>query len=163
MSGPYIKSTQVASSVPFDNSSNGFVASDVQAAIEEVNAKIQTSTSPGLSFGRTGVCSSGTYMQCETVPSNVSGRWVYINSAKVVYVYISNELTTTYSVTVSYHDGNSINEVDLGTVTVTAAKGAAIPVSWLVPINKQIAIRVAATTANSPKNVVIGLQLTGTV
>ena len=33
---PYISSTQVASSVPFDNSTNGFTATDVQAAIEEI-------------------------------------------------------------------------------------------------------------------------------
>src|ERR1035437_9146226 len=39
---PYISSTQVASSVPFDNSTNDFVSTDVQAAIEEVkNLSIQ--------------------------------------------------------------------------------------------------------------------------
>lgn len=41
---PYSSSTQVAGSVPFDNSVNGFVATDVQAAIEEVNAKITVAT-----------------------------------------------------------------------------------------------------------------------
>lgn len=33
---PYISSTQVASSIPFDNSTNGFTSTDVQTAIEEV-------------------------------------------------------------------------------------------------------------------------------
>jgi hypothetical protein len=163
MSIKHIESTPVAKSIPFDNSTNGFVSTNTQAAIEEVVGTIVTSASPGFSFGRTGVSSAGTYMQCETVPSNVSGRWVYIANAYVIFVYVSNELTTTYSMTVSYHDGNGIGEVALGTVTVTAAKGAAIPVNWSVPINKQIAIRVASTTANSPKNVVIGLQLQGSV
>lgn len=32
---PYSSATQVASSVPFDNSTNGFTSTDVQAAIEE--------------------------------------------------------------------------------------------------------------------------------
>lgn len=155
--------TPVAETIPFDNSTNNFISEDVQAAIEEVNEKVITSASPGFSYGRTGVCSSGTYMQCETVPSNVSGRWVYLNNAIVTNVYVTNELNTTYSMTASYHDGNGSNEITLGTVTVTAAKGAAISVNWPVPINKQIAIRVAATTANSPKNVVVGLQLTGSV
>lgn len=153
---------QVAKSIFFDNSTNGFIADDVQAAIEEVYNNIVTSASPGFSYGRTGVASAGTYMQCETVPSNVSGRWCYINNAVIVTVFVTNELTTTYSMTASYHDGNGTNEVTLGTVTVTAAKGAAIPVSWSVPTNKQIAIKVATATANSPKNVVVGLQLTGT-
>ena len=35
MPTPYVNSTQVASSVPFDNSTNGFVSTDAQAAIEE--------------------------------------------------------------------------------------------------------------------------------
>lgn len=154
---------QVARTVFFDNSTNGFVADEVQSAIEEVNNKIQTSASPGFSYGRTGVCSGGTYMQCETVPSNVSGRWVYIVGATVTYVYVTNENTLTYSITASYHDGNGVGETVLGTVTVTAAKGAAIPVSWSVPTNKQIAVKVADTSVGSPKNIVVGLQLTGSV
>jgi hypothetical protein len=158
-----IEKSPVAQSTPFDNSTNGLTSTDVQAAIEEVKNLVQTSASPGFSFGRTGVASAGTYMQCETVPSNVSGRWVYIANALVSYVYVTNELTTTYSMTATYHDGNGTNEIALGTITVTSAKGAAIPVSWSVPVGKQIAVKVATTTENSPKNVVVGLQLTGTV
>lgn len=39
---PYTSTSAVASSVPFDNSTNGFISSDVQSAIEEVNAKVTT-------------------------------------------------------------------------------------------------------------------------
>jgi len=152
----------VAKSVPFDNSTNGMTSTDTQAAIEEIKASIQTSASPGFSFGRTGVCSGGTYMQCETVPSNVAGRWVYINTAEVKRVFVSNELTTTFTMEVTYHDGNGVGEVSLGTVTVTAAKGDDFAVSWPVPTDKQLAVRVSTSTANSPKNVVVGLELRGT-
>lgn len=162
-SGKHVAITPVSKSIPFDNSTNGFVSTNAQAAIEEVNSKIQTSASPGFSFGRTGVCSGGTYMQCETVPSNVSGRWVYIANAIVTHVYIANELSTTFTMEVTYHDGNGTNEVVLGTATVTAAKGADVAVNWSVPTGKQIAVRVFNGTANSPKNVVVGLQLTGSV
>jgi hypothetical protein len=153
----------VAKSVPFDNTSNGFISSDTQAAIEELNNSIITSASPGFSFGRTGVSGGGTYLQNETVPSNISGRWVYINSASVSKVFVANESVTTYTIEATYHDGNGANEVSLGTVTVTAAKGGAFSVNWPVPINKQIAMKIASSTANSPKNIVVGLQLTGTV
>lgn len=152
---------QVAGETPFDNDTNGFESDNVQGAIEEINNKVDRSASPGFSFGRTGFSYPNTYMQCETVPSNISGRWVYVENASVVYVFVTNEITTTYSMTVSYHDGNGINEVILGTVTVTSAKGAVIPVSWPVPINKQIAVKVAANSADSPKNVVVGLELRG--
>ena len=92
---------QIAETVPFDNTTpgaTGMISTDVQAALDELNSKIQTSASPGFSFGRTGICNAGTYMQCETVPSNISGRWVYINSAKVTTVFVSNELVTTFTI-----------------------------------------------------------------
>lgn len=161
-SNKHITITPVAKAVPFDNAINGFVSTDTQAAIEEVKTQIQTSVSPGFSFGRTGVCIGGTYMQNETVPSNVSGRWVYINNAVVLRVFASNENVLTYTLEVVYHDGNGVNLISLGTVTVVASKGNYFSVNWPVPTNKQIAVRVATSTADSPKNVVVGLELRGT-
>lgn len=152
---------QVARTVPFDNSTNGFSSTDTQAAIEELQNAVLTSASPGFSFGRSGVTTANTYLQNETVPSNISGRWVYLNNGTVTDVYITNELTTTYTMEVYYHDGNAVNLTLLGAVTVTAAKGAHFAVNWPVPNDKQIAVKVAASSANSPKNVVCGLQLTG--
>jgi hypothetical protein len=147
---------------PFDNSTNGFVSTDAQSAIEEVLYNLNTSASPGFSFGRSGQTTAGTYLQNETVPSNVSGRWVYINGAVVERVFISNELTTTFKIEALYHDGNEAGITSIGTVTVTAAKGGVFAVNWPVPTNKQIAIRVATDSANSAKNIVCGLQLSGT-
>ena len=147
---------------PFDNSSNGFTSTDAQGAIEEIFNNIVTSASPGFSFGRSGNTVPNTYLQNETVPSNVSGRWVYINNAVVETVFISNELTTTYKIEVLYHDGNGAGLTSLGTVVITAAKGGAFPVNWPVPTNKQIAVRIATDSPNSAKNVVCGLELSGT-
>jgi hypothetical protein len=153
----HISVTPTAKSVPFDNVGTDFVSTNVQDALVEVGV----SASPGQSFGRTGVSAGGTFLLNETVPSNISGRWVYINSATVTKVFVSNELSTTYTLEAMYHDGNGVGLTSLGFVTVTAARGASITVSWPVPTNKQIAIRVANTTANSPKNIVCGLQLQG--
>lgn len=154
--------TPVANSVPFDNTSNGFIADNVQTAIEELNTSVLTSASPGFSFGRSGNVTAGTYLQCESVPSNISGRWVYINDAVVTRVFVSNETTTTYKLQVYSHDGNEANLTSLGTVTVTAAKGASFTVYWPVATNKQIAVRLAADSPNAAKNVVCGLELSGT-
>lgn len=155
--------TPVAGTIPFDNSTNGFVADDTQAAIEEVFNNALKSASSGLSFGRSGNVTPGTYLQNETVPSNISGRWVYVNTAVVNTVFISNQLTTTYKVEVLYHDGNGAGLTSLGTVTVTAAKGGRFLVNWPVPTNKQIAVRMATDTPNSAKNVVCGLKLSGSI
>lgn len=70
---PYSSSTQVASSVPFDNSTDGFVATDVQTAIEEARTITQqeatatadtttTSTTDVLVTGMTLTPASGTYI-----------------------------------------------------------------------------------------------------
>lgn len=154
--------SQVAGSTPFDNSTNGMTSTDTQAAIEEVNNRINTSASPGFSFGRSGNTTAGTYLQNETVPSNVAGRWVYITNGSVKRVFVSNELVTTYKIEALYHDGNEVGLTSLGTVTVTASKGGAFSVNWAVPANKQIAIRIATDSPNAAKNVVCGLELSGT-
>lgn len=148
---------QVAKTTPFDNSSNGFASTDVQGAIEELSR----SSSPGFTFGRSGTATSGTFLQCETVPSNVSGRWVYVANGTIQHVYVSNELLTTYTIEVLYHDGNSTNLTSVGSVTVTSARGAKFDVNWPIPINKQVAVRVATGSANFPKNIVCGLEIMG--
>jgi type II secretory pathway component HofQ len=48
-----VRKSEVAESIPFDNSTNGFVAEDVQAAIEEINNVVDTSASPGFTWGST--------------------------------------------------------------------------------------------------------------
>lgn len=125
------------------------------------NSAISASASPGFSFGRSGTAGGGTYLQNETVPSNVSGRWVYVTSGSVRNVYVSNELTTTYTIEILYHYGNQAGITSLGTVTVVSANGGAFSVNWPVPSNSQIAVRVSPASANSCKNIVCGLGLTG--
>lgn len=151
----------VAKSVPFDNASNGFTSTDVQGAIEEIQTGLSTSASPGFSFGRSGNANSGTYLQNETVPSNVSGRWVYIDNAYIRKVFVSNENVTTYKIEILYHDGNETNLTTLGSVTVTSSRGGEFTVNFPVPKNKQIAVKIADDSPNRAKNIVCGLELAG--
>ena len=145
--------------VGFDNSTNGFVANETQGAIEEINNKVLTSASPGFSFGRSGKIPSGTWLLNETVPSNISGRYVYINDAVVERIFVSNQDVTTFDISAYYHEGDEVNLTLLGTKTVTTSRGGSFDVSWAVPFGKQIALRI---TAGAPKNAVAGLELSGT-
>lgn len=149
-----ITKNEVARSIPFDNSSNGFTAIEVQSAIEE----IKSSASPGFGFGRSGVTSSGTYLQNETVPSNVTGRYVYINSPVVKRVFVSNENVGTYTLEIYEHDGNLINVTLLGSVTVSSALGGDFSVNWATSKGKQLAMMISS---GSVKNIVAGLELSG--
>ena len=134
-------STQVASSVPFDNESNGFSSTDVQGAIEEIGA----SASPGFSFGRSSA-NSGTWLnRVGEIPSNRTGVTIGINSPVVVNVFTSSENVETYTVGIYEHDGDSINLTLLGTVSVTSARGGLFDVNFATTKGKQLAVRIISS------------------
>ena len=150
----------IAENVPFDETVTGDLTStDVQGAIDELSNTVSTSASPGFSFGRASNVNTNTWLNCEGVPSNKAGRWVYINNAVVTRVFVSNESVGTFGVSVYYHDGDGQNLTLLGSVTVTSAYGDAFSVNWAVPTDKQLALRL---TTGSARNIVAGLELQGT-
>lgn len=151
--------TNVASSTPFDNSTNGFTADDVQAAIEEVDNKVNTSASPGFSFGRASNVNAGTWLQCETVPSNKAGRLVYISNANIETIFVSNETVSTFDVQIYSHDGDEVNLALISTHSIVAARGGSFTVNQSVATNKQLAIKLSSGSA---RNIVAGLELSGT-
>ena len=153
----------VAFSIPFDPDNSpecGLTKENVQEIIEELCLKTQTSASPGFSFGRSGNLASNTWLQNETVASNRSGRWVYINNAVITHIYVANEDIDTFDVSVYYHEGDEVNLTFVGSVTLTAARGGDFVTSFAVPTGKQLAVRI---TNGSAKNAVVGLELNGSV
>ena len=153
------KFTPVATQVPYDNTDSGLIAEDTKAAIDEIVQSVATSASPGFGFGKGGNIASGAYLECESVPSNISGRYVYINDAIVTRVFISVQNAATFDIEVFYHDGNGVNNTSLGTVSLVASTGGEFSVSWSVPTAKQLAMRIVNGSA---KNAVGGLELQGT-
>lgn len=146
--------SSVASSVPFDNASNGFTAQDVQAAIEEIGA----SASPGASFGRGGNSSPGTWLNNEGVPSNRAGRFVFINNPSIAVVFVSNRNISTYTVAIYEHEGDETNLTLLDTLTITSARGGFKISSVSVTAGRQLAMRV---TAGSAQDIVGGVIIKG--
>jgi len=149
----------VAKQIFFDNAGSGLLSEDVEAAIIEVDNKVNTSASPGFGFGKGGNVSANAYLECEGVPSNISGRYVYINSAMVTRVFIAVQLASTFDVEVFSHDGDETNLTSLGSVSVVASTGGEFSVSWSVTTGKQLAMRIVNGSA---KNAVGGLELQGT-
>jgi hypothetical protein len=151
----------VAQSIFFDKDNDPsceFVSDNVQDAIEELCNRIATSASPGFSFGRSGNLAANTWLQCETVASNRAGRWVYINDAVISDIYVGNETTDTFDVSVYHHDGNEVNLTFVGSVSIVAARGGKFSVNFPVPTDKQLAVRIEN---GSSKNTVVGLALQG--
>lgn len=147
-----------AENIPYNNTDSGLIATDVKSGLDEISNTVATSASPGFSFGRASNVSSGTWLQCETVPSNKAGRFVYISNAVIEKVFVSNENISTFDIGIYSHDGDEINLVLIDTVSIVASRGGSFTVSQPVATNKQLAIRV---DAGSARNVVCGLELSG--
>lgn len=130
--------SQVASSVPFDNTGTEFEAEDVQAAIEEVGV----SASPGFSFGRSGNLSNNTWLRRPgNVPSNRAGITIPVQNPVIKRIACSNRNIDTYDVLIYEHEGNSVNLTLLTTVTVVAARGDIFDVDIQATEGKQLAVR----------------------
>lgn len=144
---------QVAKSVPFDNDSNGFVATDVQTAIEEIGA----SASPGFSFGRSGTSNAGTYLQVDGVPSNQAGRIVPLTSAFISDIFISCQTAATFSIQIQKRVGNVFTTIFTQTITASRVfTGPVIGVS--VNLGDELCCRVSSGSVN---NVVVGVIVKG--
>jgi hypothetical protein len=146
--------TQVCRAVPYDNSASGMQAENAQAAIDE----LRFSSLPPFTWSRQGNTPSNTWLQNDAVPSNITGRWVYLYDAKVNTIFVANQSVATYSISFYHHDGDGAAMTLLGSVTVTAARGGEFQVSWSVPKGKQVAARV---TAGSVANIVAGATISG--
>lgn len=146
--------SQVASSVPFDNSTNDFESEDVQAALEEIGA----SASPGFSWGRSGNNNSGTWLNNEGVASNRTGRFVFINNPELSFIFVSSRNQSTYTISVYEHEGNSINLTLLDSLTVTSSRGGFKSTSISVTQGRQLAIQV---TSGAGQDLVAGVILKG--
>ena len=163
-SGPVYKSP-VARSIPYDDTIQTPLSgtSDVQDVIDWLKNQVAISASPGFTWGRSGNINSNTWLLNDSVPSNKSGRTVFLLNASVTRIFVANQdATAGIAVEVYTHDGDSVNLTLLGTVTTAAQRSNTFNVSYSVAYNKQLAIRLSNTSV-SAKNLVIGCLLQGTI
>ena len=149
--------SNIAKSIFFDNSTNGFIAKDTQGAIEEVANRVAVSASPGFSWGRSGNSSAGTYLQNDTVPSNITGRLVPVSSGSITTVFVACDIDATFTIVVERRVGNTFTQI--ASVSVTASRkqtfsGLNVPVT----LNDEICVKIGTGSA---QNVVVGLIIRG--
>lgn len=136
---------------------NVLVSKDVQAAIDELALTGGVSASPGYTFGKSGNVNSGTFLQQETVPSNITGRTIGVNNGFVTEIAAGSQDADTYDLEIYSHDGNSINLTLLTTVSVVAARIATFLLGSPVAVakGKQLAVKVSSGSTKNPSAVVI--------
>lgn len=150
---------QVASETPFDNSTNGFVADNVQDAIEET----KVSASPGFGFGRSGNVSSNTWLlRTGGVPSNKTGVAMGISNPQLKQIDVGSEDVDTFDIAIYEHEGNEVNLTLLTTVSIISARTASFDVNDFGTVNatqgRQLAVRI---TNGSAKNLGVDVTLIG--
>jgi hypothetical protein len=108
--------TQVAYSTPFDNSMNGFLADDVQEAIEEIDSKVTGKPRAIIAFAYNGTANSGKWL--ETFASIASNETPFVTAepAKVKALSLVNFGSTTATVTL-YKNGVSAQTISLAAQT----------------------------------------------
>ena len=151
------KFIQHARGTPFDNSTNDFISEDVQAAIEELANTVDTSASPGFTWGGSGNVTANSWLLNDTVPSNKAGRAIFLSNATLEYVFVRCENATTFNIEVYEHDGATFTLIT--TVTVTAARIGDFPIASIpITTGKELAMKL---TNGSAKNPVVGCVLRG--
>jgi hypothetical protein len=86
---PIIKTIPQARDIPFDNTTNGMDATDVQAAIEESITGGGTGVVPPFIFSKDGNATVGTYLRTGTVPTNLTGQLIK-GTNYIVEISVSN-------------------------------------------------------------------------
>lgn len=148
---------QVARSIFFDNSTNGFTSDNVQEAIEEIGA----SASPGFSFGRSSTSTAGVWLlRVGTIPSNKTGVPLGISLPVITNIQVGNEDISTFDIEIYEHEGNEVNLTLLTTVSIVSSRTGVFSVSVPATSGRQLAARVSSGTG---RNIGVDVILKGAV
>lgn len=140
-----------ASIVPFDNSTNGFTAVDVQAAIEEAKAMAEGKARWVVMIGFDGNGSTGRWLEFLTnISSNVSG-YVLPAPSYMLELSASCESSTTVTFTV-YKQVTSVLE----TLTLTSTRKASKTVSVSLTTLDELSAKITSGSCSKPT---VGIHL----
>jgi len=152
-------SIQDAEQVPFDNSTNGFIADDVQEAIEELSNNVAVSASPGFTWGKSGNVSNA-YLLNDTVPCNTAGRLVPVSSGQITTLFVAAELSSSATVEVRRRDPGPVFTLIASTVlSAQRTKTDTLVSPPSVNLNDELCIYINGAI----KNPVIGLIIKGSI
>jgi len=165
LSNNLIDKTPVAYSIPYDDTIQTPLSgtSDVQSMLDYLKNLVAVSASPGFTWGRSGAVNPNTWLLNDSVPSNLSGRTVFLNSANVIRIFVANQNATAgIQIELYSHDGNSVNLTLLTTVTTLATRSNSFTVAVPIAFNKQLAFKTKAGSV-AGANMVVGCLISGSL
>ena len=137
MSNGKFEISQVGYSTPFDNDTNGFIAEDVQTAIEEVSNKVSGKPRAIVAFAYNGTANTGKWL--ETFASIPSDQVPYVAAEPSVVKALSlvNNGSTTATVTL-YRNGVSVQTLSLTAQTYNIVSGLSISLAAGQSLSAQV-------------------------
>ena len=112
MRSPKVYTTPVAKSVPFDNSTNGFTATDTQSAIEEAKSSAIGTARYVIQCGFDGSASHGRYL--EFIGNVACDQTPYVVAANIQLRELSISVAANATVTVSIiKNGSTVESISL--------------------------------------------------
>jgi len=145
--------TEYVSGIPED-------VDNVQEFLEYLLTIAGISASPGFTWGRSGNVVSNSWLLNDTVPSNLTGRTVFIYNAEVIQFFTSNQDDpSTYTLGLYEHDG--VTYTLLETIAVVGARTATKDLTGVYPTKgNELAVKVES---GSGKNITCGVLMKGTL
>ena len=135
---------QVASSVPFDNSSNGFLSTETQSAIEETKF-FAAAARYAISAGYNGNATSGRYLEWFTGVASNDAPFIVPKHSLLQEISLSTGTATTVSVGV-YQNGTLIE-----TISLTSEKTASMSgISDMLDTEDEISIKIISGSISKP-------------
>jgi hypothetical protein len=115
-------------------------------------------STPGFSFGRSGACTVGTYLQVDSVPSNLAGRLVAFSAANLSNVFVSCQSPATFTIEVQVRVGAVFTTVYTATITASRkfTQTGISGVEFL--LGDEVCVKIGS---GSCSNVIVGLIIKG--
>lgn len=132
----------------FDPTGTSLISTKTGPAIRELAAGGGTGASPGFSFGRSGNVTAGAYLNNESVPSNITGRPVDLDSSKITQISVSNETANTFEIAIEEHDGTTYTE--LAVISLVAQRSKKQTYSVNITSGKEVAAKVKSGSCKNP-------------
>lgn len=137
MYGP-IPRTQPAGATPFDNSTNGFVAQDTQAAIEEAYQLGANASRGPTVCGFDGTASSGRWLEFYANNPSNTNPFVLAEAAQLIALSIVTSATSATGTATVYKNGVALTTISLAAQKKNAISGLSFNFAVLDEISIQI-------------------------
>lgn len=123
-------------------------------------SELTVSASPGFTWGRSGNASSGTWLLNDSVPSNKSGRAIFIDDPQLSSLFVRCESIDTFDLEVYEHDGTVFTLITTVSIIASRAHDVTFPTPIPLTKGKELAIKLVNGSAKNP---VVGCLLGGSI